>query len=56
MLTSCPGGTDAGAAAAWQAALNQTGPFMPDFSGLEMYDLMSVSALPLLKSVHAHDF
>ncbi|KAF2812960.1 alpha/beta-hydrolase [Mytilinidion resinicola] len=36
----CPGGTDAGAAAAWRVALNQTGPYFPDFSGLEDYDLM----------------
>ncbi|KAF2494345.1 alpha/beta-hydrolase [Lophium mytilinum] len=36
----CPGGTDAGAAAAWRVALNQTGDYFPNFSGLEDYDLM----------------
>jgi hypothetical protein len=39
-IPSCPGGTDAGAAAAWRAALNQTTPFLYDFSGLKDYDIM----------------
>lgn len=36
----CPGGTDAGAAAAWRVALNQNSNFWSNFSGLEDYDLM----------------
>jgi pimeloyl-ACP methyl ester carboxylesterase len=36
----CPGGTDAGVAAAWRVALNQTSDYYPNFSGLEDYDLM----------------
>lgn len=36
----CPGGTDAGVAAAWRVALNQTSNYYPNFSGLEDYDLM----------------
>ncbi|MCJ1309048.1 hypothetical protein MMC25_002703 [Agyrium rufum] len=42
VLFFCPGGTDPGVAAIWQMALNQTGPFMPDFSGLQMYDVMAM--------------
>jgi pimeloyl-ACP methyl ester carboxylesterase len=36
----CPGGTDAGVAAAWRVALNQTSDYYPNFSGLEDYDIM----------------
>lgn len=36
----CPGGTDAGVAAAWRVALNQTSDYYPNFSGLEDHDLM----------------
>ncbi|KIW91189.1 uncharacterized protein Z519_08084 [Cladophialophora bantiana CBS 173.52] len=36
----CPGGSDNGVVYAWNAALNITSPFTPDFSGLTDYDLM----------------
>jgi hypothetical protein len=46
LFSSCPGGTDAGAVVAWQVALNQTSGFMPNFSGLEDFDLMGI-AVPI---------
>jgi hypothetical protein len=48
--SSGPGGTDAGAAAAWRVALNQTSDYWPDFSSLLDYDLMSTSSIPLVFS------
>ncbi|KAK5699834.1 hypothetical protein LTR97_005965 [Elasticomyces elasticus] len=40
VLFYCPGGTDAGAAVAWQVALGLNSDFTPDFGSLLEYDIM----------------
>ncbi|KAK4912002.1 hypothetical protein LTR49_019472 [Elasticomyces elasticus] len=40
VLFYCPGGTDAGAAVAWQVALGLNSDFTPNFGGLLDYDIM----------------
>ncbi|KAK3622901.1 hypothetical protein LTR56_021934 [Elasticomyces elasticus] len=40
VLFYCPGGTDAGAAVAWQVALGLNSDFTPNFGGLLEYDIM----------------